>query len=147
MIGSRTGEQPPAGMPGQSEDRPARSGERPHESAPLGVPEPDSLVIPSTGEGAPIRGKDNSMDFSGMRSRPEQGTLLHIPYVGRSIPTPGGQCMPIWTECDGEDLVRMGLPGAVEGLASFQPYPQFSQLVPRSPVPPIGACGDCCDVI
>src|SRR5712692_1120818 len=113
MVGSSTGEQPPAGMPGQSEDRSARSGERPQERAPLGVPEPDDLIIACTDEVAPIRGKDNSLDCSGMRSRPEQGTLLYIPCLKVTIPAPCDQSPPIWTECDGVIPGRMGLPGAV----------------------------------
>src|SRR6266852_1013859 len=124
-IGAATGEQSPIGAPGQRVHRATLSRKPLYVHAAPRVPEVDEGVIPTTGEEAPIRGKGQTSDSSGLPARPEQSATGNVPQLDRVIPAHAGQLVSIRAESQSMYSSDVGLPDPVQGQACLCPHAHF----------------------
>src|SRR6516162_2657344 len=84
------------------------TGECPEVRAGGRVPEPNSVVVATTGQGSSIGSKGKALNLAGKPVCPEESTALHLPQFEGAIPATGGQGCPVGAESQGSYCVGMG---------------------------------------
>src|SRR5690348_11739335 len=113
----------------------------------LHIPESDCGIASPTSEQTSVGRKGQTVVAFCMPTLPEQSTTLDIPQLEATIRGAAGEQAFIWAEGKGPDEFGVGLPGQVQTLTRFTPYPHFPSLAPSGPILSARADCDCPDGI